>query len=128
MSALPVTLLPSVTKCKLLVRDSHGNIGEHLFADIAPLLPLRLHPRVQQHACDKRTYAFPQGGRWGALIEIFCLEPVSPVDYAVNFASTRECSWRMFRGQLKALEAGRADAEGHRGRNRNNADRRAHGP
>lgn len=42
----------------------------------------------------------------GALIEIFCLEPVSPADYAVSFASTRECSWRCFVGNSKRWKEG----------------------
>lgn len=37
----------------------------------------------------------------GAVIEIFCLEPVSPSDYAVNFASTSSCRWKAIVGNLK---------------------------
>jgi len=42
----------------------------------------------------------------GATIEIFCLEPVEPVDYAVSFASTSSCSWLCFVGNSKRWKEG----------------------
>lgn len=42
----------------------------------------------------------------GALIEIFCLEPVNPVDYAVSFAATRECTWKSIIGNVKKWKGG----------------------
>lgn len=37
----------------------------------------------------------------GALIEVFCLEPVQPNDYVLNFQQTRQCSWLCMIGNLK---------------------------
>ncbi len=37
----------------------------------------------------------------GALIEIFCLEPHSPSDYQLNFASQGCCRWKTIVGNLK---------------------------
>ena len=37
----------------------------------------------------------------GAFIEIFCLEPVSPVEYNLSFAQTAECSWKVIVGNKK---------------------------
>jgi len=37
----------------------------------------------------------------GATIEVFCLEPVLPVDYEQNFASTTSCQWKAIVGNLK---------------------------
>lgn len=37
----------------------------------------------------------------GATIEVFCLEPVLPVDYEQNFASTDKCRWKAIVGNLK---------------------------
>ncbi len=37
----------------------------------------------------------------GAAIEIFCLEPYNPSDYAVSFASMGSCEWRCLVGNLK---------------------------
>lgn len=37
----------------------------------------------------------------GALIEIFCLEPVEPAEYAVAFAQTESCKWKCVLGNAK---------------------------
>ena len=37
----------------------------------------------------------------GALIEIFCLEPVDPTDYQLCFAQTETCRWKVIVGNLK---------------------------
>lgn len=37
----------------------------------------------------------------GAHIEIFCLEPHEPVDYALSFAQTERCSWKVIVGNVK---------------------------
>ena len=37
----------------------------------------------------------------GAKIEIFCLEPLAPVDYALSFSQTGNCSWKCIVGNLK---------------------------
>lgn len=42
----------------------------------------------------------------GAVIEIFCLEPHSPIDYACNFASTQICEWICMVGNLKKWKEG----------------------
>lgn len=42
----------------------------------------------------------------GATIEVFCLEPVAPVDYALNFASRGTCVWSCMVGNLKKWKEG----------------------
>ena len=42
----------------------------------------------------------------GALIEIFCLEPVEPADYAQSFASNCCCSWNVVIGNAKKWKGG----------------------
>lgn len=42
----------------------------------------------------------------GAVIEVFCLEPHSPVDYAQNFAAKGECEWSCMVGNLKKWKEG----------------------
>ena len=37
----------------------------------------------------------------GAKIEIFCLEPLAPVDYALSFSQTGNCTWKCIVGNLK---------------------------
>ena len=43
----------------------------------------------------------------GALIEIFCLEPVTPADYQQCFASTETCCWKVIVGNLKRWKGGK---------------------
>ncbi|MEG1546777.1 MAG: S-adenosylmethionine:tRNA ribosyltransferase-isomerase, partial [Bacteroides sp.] len=43
----------------------------------------------------------------GALIEVFCLEPVAPSDYVLAFQQTRKCSWLCMIGNLKKWKEGK---------------------
>lgn len=42
----------------------------------------------------------------GALIEVFCLEPHKPADYAQNFQQTSSCEWLCMIGNLKKWKEG----------------------
>ena len=42
----------------------------------------------------------------GAFIEIFCLEPLSPSDYALSLSSVNECVWLCLVGNLKKWKHG----------------------
>jgi len=42
----------------------------------------------------------------GAQIEIFCLEPAEPADYALNFQQNGQCSWYCLIGNLKKWKEG----------------------
>lgn len=42
----------------------------------------------------------------GAVIEVFCLEPYLPEDYAQNFAAVRECEWSCMVGNMKKWKEG----------------------
>jgi len=42
----------------------------------------------------------------GALIEIFCLEPIAPNDYALSFQQNKKCSWLCMIGNLKKWKEG----------------------
>lgn len=42
----------------------------------------------------------------GAMIEVFCLEPYQPIDYAQNFAARKECDWSCMVGNLKKWKEG----------------------
>lgn len=45
----------------------------------------------------------------GALIEVFCLEPHTPHDYQLNFATTRRVTWTCLIGNLKKWKEGRLE-------------------
>ena len=92
-------------KCKLLVRNSNGTISEHIFAEIPDLLPDNSMLIYNNTRVINARLRFRKGDG-GALIEIFCLEPVEPRDYAVSFASTAQCSWLCFVGNSKRWKQG----------------------
>lgn len=47
----------------------------------------------------------------GALIEIFCLEPIQPNDYALNFQQTQHATWLCMIGNLKKWKEGSLQKE-----------------
>ncbi len=42
----------------------------------------------------------------GAVIEVFCLEPAAPNDYALNFQTVGQCEWFCMVGNLKRWKSG----------------------
>lgn len=47
----------------------------------------------------------------GALIEVFCLEPAEPTDYALNFQQTHHSTWLCMIGNLKKWKEGTLSRE-----------------
>lgn len=92
-------------KCKLLVRNGEGVISEHIFDQLPSLLPDDAMLIYNNTRVINARLRFRKS-EGGALIEIFCLEPVNPSDYAVNFAQTHECSWLCFVGNSKRWKQG----------------------
>lgn len=92
-------------KCKLLVRDRAGNLSEHRFAEIPALLPDDAMLIYNNTRVINARLRFRKG-EGGALIEIFCLEPITPRDYAVSFAMTTQCTWLCFVGNSKRWKQG----------------------
>ncbi len=92
-------------KCKLLVRQKDGNISEHIFCELPEILP---HDSILVYNNTRVINARLRfhKGEGGALIEIFCLEPVEPRDYAVNFSQQNSCSWLCFVGNSKKWKQG----------------------
>lgn len=94
-------------RCKLLVRRPDGAIEERKFADLPGLLPEDAMLVYNNTRVINARLRFRKGDDGtGALIEIFCLEPGSPRDYAQNFASVAGCSWICFVGNSKRWKDG----------------------
>lgn len=94
-------------RCKLLVRASDGSISETRFDRLPQLLPADAMLIYNNTRVINARLRFRKGGSAdGALIEVFCLEPVSPADYAQSFASVSECSWMCFVGNSKKWKEG----------------------
>lgn len=113
-------------KCLLLMRESDGTLSTHIFAELPQLLPddtmlvyndtRVINARLRFR--KKPTSADSDGTTQGALIEIFCLEPYCPRDYAVNFATTQKCEWICLVGNSKKWKTGSLelplDINGHK--------------
>jgi S-adenosylmethionine:tRNA ribosyltransferase-isomerase len=86
--------------CKLLTYNA-GSISDHIFSEIPQLLPANSMLVYNNTRVINARLRFRKSS--GALIEIFCLEPVSPVDYAQNFActGTEGVEWTCFVGNSK---------------------------
>lgn len=92
-------------QCKLLVRNSNGELSEHIFSDISELLPDDAMLIYNNTRVINARLRFRKGEN-GALIEIFCLEPNEPRDYAMSFAMNAQCSWLCFVGNSKRWKQG----------------------
>ena len=102
--------------CRLLVRSADASVSDRRFDELPGLLPdnaLLIYNNTRVINARLR-FRKPTGG----MIEIFCLEPASPSDYALNFASTSGCSWHCLVGNSKRWKDGPLDgavtlADGH---------------
>lgn len=95
--------------CRMLHADSRGNISHRIFSDLPSLLrPDTLIIANETKVIRARMEFFKESG---ARIEIFLLEPLSPADYAVNFASTGPCVWACMVGNRKKWKEGRLKAQ-----------------
>ena len=86
-------------ECKLLVRDAKGNLSHHLFKDLPSLIPQDSMLVCNNTRVINARMRFQKST--GATIEIFCLEPVFPADYAQMFQATGNCRWSCLVGNLK---------------------------
>lgn len=82
-----------------LLHYSKGNVREYVFRDLPSLiLPDSLMVFNDTKVVPARLHFQRESG---AHIEIFCLEPVSPAEYATAFAATGSASWKCVLGNAK---------------------------
>ena len=92
-----------------LLLYKQGEIGETQFKHITRFLPAGSlmvfnNTRVIQ---ARLLFRKPTGAR----IEVFCLEPVEPHDYALVFQQTERCRWMCLVGNLKKWKEGTLSRE-----------------
>lgn len=93
--------------CRLLVREADGTVLDTRFDQIGRFLPKGMPLAVNDTRVINARLRFRKGeNNDGAQIEIFCLEPSSPADYAVNFASSGPVEWTCFVGNSKRWKEG----------------------
>ena len=93
---------------KLLVYR-HGEVSEDRFTS----LPSYLEPGEMMVFNNTKVIQARLHFRkeTGALIEVFCLEPIQPNDYVLSFQQTRQCSWLCMVGNLKKWKEGTLNRE-----------------
>lgn len=95
--------LPVRDQSKLLLYR-HGEVSEDRFTSLPEYLPsgslmIFNNTKVIQARLHFRKET-------GALIEVFCLEPILPNDYALNFQQTGHVAWLCMVGNLKKWKEG----------------------
>jgi S-adenosylmethionine:tRNA ribosyltransferase-isomerase len=85
-------------KSKLLVYQN-GEISEDVFINAVNHLPENALLVYNNTKVIHARLLFQKAT--GAQIEVFCLEPVSPADYALSLGSTHTCTWKCMIGNLK---------------------------
>lgn len=100
-----------IAKFPLTVRDQskllvyrHGEVSEDTFTSLPEYLEqgeliVFNNTKVIQARLHFRKET-------GALIEVFCLEPIQPNDYVLSFQQTQKCSWLCMIGNLKKWKEG----------------------
>jgi S-adenosylmethionine:tRNA ribosyltransferase-isomerase len=89
---------------KLLIYES-GQIREDQFNSIVKYIPQQCSLFYNNTRVIKARLFFQK--ETGALIELLCLTPYEPSDYAVNFTQTRKCVWICIVGNLKKWKSGK---------------------
>jgi S-adenosylmethionine:tRNA ribosyltransferase-isomerase len=83
---------------KLLLYDN-GIISESIFSNLADYIPSESLMIFNNTRVIHARLLFRK--ETGAQIEVFCLSPADPEDYAMNFASKQHCSWHCMIGNTK---------------------------
>lgn len=100
--------LPIRDQSKLLVYR-HGEISEDIFTSLPSYLPSNSLIIFNNTKVIQARLHFKK--ETGALIEIFCLEPILPNDYALNFQQTEHAAWLCMIGNLKKWKEGKLHKE-----------------
>ena len=95
--------LPVRDQSKLLLYR-HGEVTEDIFTSLPDYLPANSLIIFNNTKVIQARLHFHK--ETGALIEVFCLEPVQPNDYARNFQQTEHAAWLCMIGNLKKWKEG----------------------
>ena len=95
--------LPVRDQSKLLLYR-HGEVSEDVFTSLPDYLPANSLMIFNNTKVIQARLHFHK--ETGALIEVFCLEPIRPNDYALNFQQTEHAAWLCMIGNLKKWKEG----------------------
>lgn len=89
---------------KLLLRATDGTVSQAVFSQLPSFLPQGQLMVFNNTKVIQARLHFHKAT--GALIEIFCLEPHTPLDYQQSFSTTRSVTWTCLVGNLKKWKEG----------------------
>ena len=95
--------LPVRDQSKLLLYR-HGEVTEDIFTSLPDYLPANSLIIFNNTKVIQARRHFHK--ETGTLIEVFCLEPIQPNDYALNFQQTEHAAWLCMIGNLKKWKEG----------------------
>ena len=95
--------LPERDHSKLLLYR-HGEVSEDHFYNLPHHIPADSLMIFNNTKVIQARLHFRK--ETGAFIEVFCLEPIEPNDYALNFQQTRHSAWLCMIGNLKKWKEG----------------------
>ena len=90
-----------------LLHYAKGAVKEYIFRQLPDLLPAGALMVFNDTKVVPARLHFRKPT--GAHIEIFCLEPVDPVEYNLAFAATAACSWKCVIGNAKKWKGERLE-------------------
>lgn len=95
--------LPRRDDSKLLLYKNK-TISESKFSNIADFLPENSLLVYNNTRVIQARLIFNKST--GARIEVFCLEPITPADYALSLGANKECVWKCMVGNLNKWKCG----------------------
>lgn len=98
--------LPERDSSKLLLFTSRNGFvpSEEKFSEIDRFLPEDSFIIFNNTRVIPARLLFKRDS--GAIIEIFCLEPIDPQDYQLNFSCTEKCRWKVIVGNIRRWKHG----------------------
>jgi S-adenosylmethionine:tRNA ribosyltransferase-isomerase len=86
-------------KSRLLIREKDGTLHQDIFRNISDYLDEGSHLFFNNSKVIPARLVFTK--ETGSHIEIFCLKPSEPSDYAMSLSATKTCSWECMIGNIK---------------------------
>lgn len=89
---------------KLLIKDN-SRIAQSLFRNVSNYLPKDSLIVFNNTKVIKARLHFAKES--GSQIEIFCLEPLNPIDYSLSLSAIQSCTWKCLIGNNKKWKTGK---------------------
>ncbi|MCK9254490.1 MAG: S-adenosylmethionine:tRNA ribosyltransferase-isomerase [Bacteroidales bacterium] len=88
---------------KLLIKNK-DSITKNIFKNISDYLPADSLMLFNNTKVINARLFFKKDT--GATIEVFCLEPINPIDYSLSLSASKQCTWKCLIGNNKKWKTG----------------------